>query len=201
MPAVSDEPTMPTVTDNTAPTGKPAPEFVDVPADESVNGVKAEDGRQLVETMVTVAEALEAEGENVTVEIVNLDKLITAEEKAALNELTMREQLLTFLSVIGFEEQVNAALESQQQSLSDGATALKAQILDRLSAMDEAERAQFEAMLLENFAQENIVIDGVEYSFFVLEIEVSRGDELRIERYGFRREGEEWIFTRLEIAE
>ena len=45
------------------------------------------------------------------------------------------------------------------------------------------------------------MIDGVEYNFFVLEIEVRVGDSIRYERYGFRREGDEWIFTRLEIGE
>ena len=66
--------------------------------------------------------------------------------------------------------------------------------------MDEAAYAEFEATLLESFPQEMIEIDGVEYSFFVLELEVRTGDGVRYERYGFRREGEEWIFTRLEIG-
>ena len=67
--------------------------------------------------------------------------------------------------------------------------------------MDEASYAQFEATLLESFPQESIEIDGVEYNFFVLEIEVRMGDSVRYERYSFRREGDEWIFTRLEIGE
>lgn len=64
--------------------------------------------------------------------------------------------------------------------------------------MDEAAYAQFEATLLETSPQETIEIDGVEYNFFVLEVRT--GDEVRYKRYGFRREGDEWIFTRLEIV-
>ncbi len=41
----------------------------------------------------------------------------------------------------------------------------------------------------------------MEYTFFVIELEVRVGDAVRIERYGFRLEGEAWIFTRLEIAQ
>ena len=49
--------------------------------------------------------------------------------------------------------------------------------------------------------KETIEIDGVEYNFFIIEMVVRTGDEVRIERYGFRKEGEDWIFTQLEIAE
>ena len=61
--------------------------------------------------------------------------------------------------------------------------------------------AAFEETLLSAFPQEVIELDGVEYTFFVLELEVRVGDAVRIERYGFRLEGGEWIFTRLEVAD
>ena len=44
-------------------------------------------------------------------------------------------------------------------------------------------------------------MDGVEYTVFVLELEVRVGDSVRVERYGFRLEGDTWIFTRLEVAD
>ena len=155
----------------------------------------------MVETMLEVAEALETQSENTTVEIVNIEKVILPEEKVALEALPVREQLMTFLSVIGFEEQVNAAVETGESALSPEAVALKEQIQTRIAEMDEAEYAQFEAALLESFPQETVEIDGVEYSFFVLELEVREGDVVRYERYGFRRENDAWIFTRLEVAE
>ena len=221
MPAVTDEPVAtaaptakptarpttvptaaPTVEPTAEPTAAPTPEpvYTEVAAEEVVNGVKTEDATPMVETMMVVAETLEAQSETTTIEIVNIDKVILPEEKEALEALPVREQLLTFLSVIGFEAQVNTAMEASESTFSPEAEALKEQIQSRIAAMDEAAYAEFEATLLESFPQETIVIDGVEYSFFVLELEVRTGDEVRYERYGFRREGEEWIFTRLEIG-
>ena len=193
--------TMPVVTDEPVVTATPAPVYEEVAAEEVVHGVKTGDATPMVETMMVVAEALEAQSETTTIEIVNIDKVILPEEKEALEALPVREQLLTFLSVIGFEAQVNAAMEASESTFSPEAEALKEQIQSRIAAMDEASYAQFEATLLESFPQETIEIDGVEYSFFVLELEVRVGDEVRYERYGFRREGEEWIFTRLELGE
>ena len=237
MPTVSDEPTMPVVTDapvatpaptvrptakpvatatptaaptleptlepTVEPTAVPTPEpvYEEVSVEEVVHGVKVEDAAPMVETMMTVADALETESEPVTIQIVNIEKVITTKEKEVLEQLPVKEQLLTFLSVIGFEAQVNQAMEASESSFSLEAEALKAQIQTRIESMDEAARAEFETALLESFPQEVVVIDGVEYNFFVLEIEVRVGDSIRYERYGFRREGDEWIFTRLEIGE
>ena len=193
----------PTVEPTAEPTPIPTPEpvFEEIPAAEAVHGVKVEDAAPMVETMMTVADALETESEPVTIQIVNIEKVITTEEKEVLEQLPVKEQLLTFLSVIGFEAQVNQAMEASESSFSLEAEALKAQIQTRIESMDEAARAEFETALLESFPQEVVVIDGVEYNFFVLEIEVRVGDSIRYERYGFRREGDEWIFTRLEIGE
>ena len=62
-------------------------------------------------------------------------------------------------------------------------------------------KTAFEEALMEKFPSQQVLIDGVEYTFFVIEIEVRRGDEDTVERYGFRSEGEEWIFTKLYIEE
>ena len=217
MPAASDEPiatakpnAAPTAVSIVEPTFEPtveptavpasAPVYTEVAASEVVHGVKAEDETPMAETMMAVAKALEAQGGTTITRIVNIDKIILPEEMAALEVLPMREQLLVFLSVIGFEEQVNAALAAEGSGLSAEAVALKEQIQSRIAAMDEAAYAEFEAALLESFPQETIEIDGVEYSFFVLELEVRTGDEVRYERYGFRMEDGAWIFTRLEIG-
>ena len=195
MPAVTDEP-IATVAPTAVPTAEPV--YEEVAASEVVHGVKAEDETPMVETVLAVAEAIE--GESASIGIVNVEKVILPEEKAALDALPVREQLLTFLSVIGFEEQVNAAMAADADGLSAEAVALKEQIQSRIAAMDAAAYAEFKAALLESFPQEAIEIDDVEYSFFVLELEVRTGDEVRYERYGFRMEDGAWIFTRLEIG-
>ncbi len=194
-PTVSDAPIVPTA----APTV--APVFTEVPAAEEVHGVKAEDEVPMVETLVTVVDTIAKEDASASIQIVNVERVVTAEEKRALDALPVKEQIYTFLSVIGFEAQVDEALSSGGETLSEPALALKAQIQERVAAMTEQERVAFEETLLSSFPQEVIELDGVEYTFFVLELEVRVGDAVRIERYGFRLEGGEWIFTRLEVAD
>ena len=154
----------------------------------------------MVEALVTVAESIQAE-EGATVQISNVESVITAQESQALSALPAKEQILTFLSVVGFEQQVEQALTTTGEALSEPAQALKAQIQERIVSMSEEEYAAFEEALLANFPQQTVEVDGVEYTFFVIELEVRVGDAVRIERYGFRLEGEAWIFTRLEIAQ
>ena len=134
-------------------------------------------------------------------QISNVESVITAQESQALSALPAKEQILTFLSVVGFEQQVEQALTPTGAALSEPAQALKAQIQERIVSMSEEEYAAFEEALLANFPQQTVEVDGVEYTFFVIELEVRVGDAVRIERYGFRLEGEAWIFTRLEIAQ
>jgi len=98
---------------------------------------------------------------------------------------------MTVLAVLGFEDQVNKSLEASGEVLSDAAVALKEQILGRVAAMDEAEKAEFNAALAESFPTETLVVDGVEYTWFVLEIEIRTGNAIHYERYGFRLEGDE----------
>lgn len=178
---------MPAVTDT--------PKATEAPAEPAYEEAPVEGELTIAETMIQVDAEVAAEGGSIR--IVNVEKVLTPEE---LTALPMKEQMLTFLSVIGFEEQVNRTLAARQESLSAGAVALKAQVLERIAAMDEAARAAFEAALLACFPQEVVTIDCVEYNFFVIEMEVRAGGSVRYERYGFRREGDEWIFTRLEVA-
>ena len=106
---------------------------------------------------------------------------IPVEKKRALDALPVKEQIYTFLSVIGFEAQVDETLSSGGETLSEPALALKAQIQERVAAMTEQERVAFEETLLSSFPQEVIELDGVEYTFFVLELEVRVGDAVRID--------------------
>ena len=47
---------------------------------------------------------------------------------------------------------------------------------------------------------ETVTIDGQEYTWFTIDLEVNVDGVIRIERYGFRLEGESWIFAKLEIS-
>ena len=202
-PTATAEPTAtatPEPTATVAPTATPTPVYTQLPENETLHGVKVEDAPKLVEAISAVAEELENQSANVQVQLANVEKVVTTGEKAKLDALPLKEQMFTVLSVIGFEDVVSRTLEAEGQELSAEAQALKEEIQARVAAMTEAEYAEFEAMLLESFPQETVVIDGVEYTFFTLELEVREGDTVRYERYGFRLEGDEWILTRLEVA-
>ena len=160
-------------------------------AEEVVHGVKADDKTDMVETLCTAAQAT----------IVNVEKLAKHEEKAALEQLPLREQMLTVLCAIGFESQVKDALAEEGVSLSPEAEALKEQILARIDAMSEEEAAAFRQMLEENFPVETVEMDGVEYRFFVLEVAIETEEGTRSERYGFREEEGAWIFVKLSVAD
>ena len=112
-PAPTPRPTMPVVSDvpiDQTPAPTPTPVFTQVPAVETVHGVKAEDEVPMVETLVTVVDTIAKEDASASIQIVNVECVVTTEEKQALDTLPVKEQILTFLSVIGFEEQVDVAL-------------------------------------------------------------------------------------------
>ena len=85
--------------------------------------------------------------------------------------------------------------------MSAAAAAVQEQIKQRIDAMDEADRAAFEETLAAYFPTETVEVDGVEYVWFTIELEVRDGDTVRVERYGFRQDEDgQWIFAKLEVA-
>lgn len=111
-----------------------------------------------------------------------------------------QEQLLTFLAVVGIQPQASDALSQVQENMSDETSAIQEQIKQRIATMSEAERTAFEDALMEYFPMETVTIDGQEYTWFTIDLEVNVDGVIRIERYGFRLEGESWIFAKLEIS-
>ena len=121
------------------------------------------------------------------------EKLLTAEEMQVLEKLSKEEQVLTLLCAIGFEEQVEAVLDAKDEKLSEEAAALLEQIRARIAEMDADEYAAFEVLLQECFEQETIEVDGAEYTFYIVEVDVTDGDALTVEYYSFRYEEGSWI--------
>ncbi|MBQ2955012.1 MAG: hypothetical protein IJE08_00975, partial [Clostridia bacterium] len=163
--------------------------------------------KPMVETMITVIEQIEAatESEDVktTVEIVNIEKVVTEEEKAVLDTLPATEQMLVLLSAIGHAEAVESVLNASDTEtvISEEAQETMTAITERVEKMDEDERKEFEAVLMDNFPVEEVVTeDGKVYQYFVIELVITRGEEIQIERYGFRydEETETWIFADME---
>ena len=160
--------------------------------------------QRMAETLVTAIDAIERENEGVSVSIaiVNVEKVVTAEEKAELDALPAKEQILVLLSAIGYDTEVQAALSSMDMELSAEAIALTQAIQKRIATASDEEKAAFEALLLECFPVETVMIDGEPVDYFVIELQVEVDGEIHFERYGFRfDENGEWIFARLSISE
>ena len=198
-PVASEQPTVPPL----EPLESEVP-YEDVPEAETVHGVTAAEPQRMAETLVTAIDAIEQEndGASVSIEIVNVEKVVTAEEKAALDVLPAKEQVLVLLSAIGYEAEVQNALSTMDMELSVEAVALTQTIQARITNASDEEKAAFEALLLECFPVETVIIDGEAVDYFVIELQVEVDDETHFERYGFRfDENDEWIFARLSIGE
>lgn len=154
----------------------------------------------MVDAMLTVVNTIVTEREAAQIQIVNFDKILTAEENTAITQMKPQEQLLTFLAVVGIQPQASDALSQVQENMSEESIAIQEQIKQRIATMSEADRAAFEATLVEYFPMETVTIDGQEYTWFTIDLEVNVDGVIRIERYGFRLEGESWIFAKLEIS-
>ena len=153
---------------------------------------------------VPAAEAIEALGESLeeeakqgaVIEIVNLDLVLEADEMDALEELPVKEQLLVMLFAIGPTDFVD-----QDTALSEQAAQLVQSITERISKMTAAEKKAFEDLIALTFPVETIVIDGVAYDFFVIDVEIKDGDTDKVERYGFRKDDDgQWILTQLNLG-
>ncbi len=128
-----------------------------------------------------------------------VENVLTKEEDLSLNALEMRERMLTFIAAVGFEEQVDKVLDNSGEILSEAAVSVKSQIQERISAMNETQKKDFEISLLKNFEYVTVEIGGQEYVLPVLEVEVKKDDQLIVVRYGFYVEDGMLKFGRIEL--
>ena len=131
--------------------------------------------------------------------ILRVENVLTKEEDLSLNALEMRERILTFIAAVGFEEQVDKVLDNSGEILSEAAVSVKSQIQERISAMNETQKKDFEISLLKNFEYVTVEIGGQEYVLPVLEVEVKKDDQLIVVRYGFYVEDGMLKFGRIEL--
>ncbi|MDO4357599.1 MAG: hypothetical protein Q4E13_13940, partial [Clostridia bacterium] len=186
-------------------TSTPAPtvNYEDVQEAETVHGVSIGNQLRIAETLVTAIDQIEQENarKEVSIEIINVEKILTADEKTRLDTLSAKEQILALLSCIGYKDEVDVALRTMELTLSDEALSLIDFIQERLSTATAEEKAAFEKALIANFPIESIEIDGITYDYFIIELMIKVDNEVHVERYGFRfNEDAEWIFTKLSIG-
>lgn len=190
-----------TATVTAAPTEAPAEvvniQFTEDTAVETLRGVDLANDVPAAEAIEALGESLEEEAkQGAVIEIVNLDLVLEADEMDALEELPVKEQLLVMLFAIGPTDFVD-----QDTALSEQAAQLVQSITERVSKMTAAEKKAFEDLIALTFPAETIVIDGVAYDFFVIDVEIKDGDTDKVERYGFRKDDDgQWILTQLNLG-
>ena len=180
--------------------------------DSVVSGAKTGDELDLIDTLAVIAATVTAEGEAVianapeltlkdvvSVTITGIEFILTEDELTAHRELSIEEQLLTAVYFIGFDEVVTAWAAETGYEFSPEAAALMEGYSLRVSEMDEEEKAAHVELMTGYFPMGVITIDGIEYDFFILETEITVGDVIRCEGYGFRFDETtgEWLLTRL----
>ena len=202
-PTPDPEPTEPATTPAaTRPTEPEAtePVFTEVASDEPVHGVKVSDNLSMTETVTKVIEDIET-SETAKIQIRNVDQILNQEEVKQMEAIPVKEQVFAFLTVMGFGDTIEKALDEADEQMSQKTLSLIESIQTRMDSMTQQERKEFNKVLEELFPITKVVIDGVEYEWFQFEIQVEDGDTVRIERYGFRLEDGEWILSRLETAD
>ncbi|MDO5376762.1 MAG: hypothetical protein Q4G52_00370, partial [Clostridia bacterium] len=213
-PAISPKDS-PKPTDSPEPTEAPTPTpdqdvvFEPTPRPQTTNAATAEPtveptaeptAAPMVSTLLSAVAEAEAEGSTVNIEVVGAQEIMTETEYAALRELPAQEQILVTLASIGFADVVEAATKALDVTLSEAAQTLAAQVTERMAAVSEEERAAVEEKLAQYFPVEEIEIDGVKTSYFVIDLRIEVDGVVRVERYGFRLdENGEWIFVRLDL--
>ena len=169
------EPTMPVVSDEPIATPTPTPRPSDEPQEEG----SAQDATE--------------EAPQATVEILKAPELLSSDEAAAFNALGLRERMLSLLAAVGYEDQVDAALTASGEQLSQAAIAAREQLAQRIAAMDEAQKSEFDAWMMASFEPATVEVAGMTYDTLLLEVVRVEGDSVEVRRYGFL-DGDVWSF-------
>ena len=169
------EPTMPVVSDEPIATPTPTPRPSDEPQEEG----GAQDATE--------------EAPQATVEILKAPELLSSDEAAAFNALGLRERMLSLLAAVGYEDQVDAALTASGEQLSQAAIAAREQLAQRIAAMDEAQKSEFDAWMTASFEPATVEVAGMTYDTLLLEVARVEGDSVEVRRYGFL-DGDVWSF-------
>ena len=133
------------------------------------------------------------EAPQATVEILKAPELLSSDEAAAFNALGLRERMLSFLAAVGYEDQVDAALTASGEQLSQAAIAAREQLAQRIAAMDEAQKSEFDAWMTASFEPATVEVGGASYGTLLLEVVRVEGDSVEVRRYGFL-DGDVWSF-------
>ena len=73
------------------------------------------------------------------------------------------------------------------------AIAAREQLAQRIAAMDEAQKSEFDAWMMASFEPATVEVAGMTYDTLLLEVVRVEGDSVEVRRYGFL-DGDVWSF-------
>ena len=154
-----------------------------------LHGVASADRPAMAGALKALADGL---GEDVTVEIIDQEKLVGAKCLAAFEALPLSERLAIAMQLLGCGE---------AEGLSEGGAAVLSDIDAALDAMTDAEKEARQSEIDKRFLPRLIVIDGQEYEAVGIEVVITRGSEKTYERYTFYKDGGAWKLYQIEQGE
>ncbi len=174
--------------------------YTAVSEDTVVNGVKVADKLPMVEALVTVGKTLDddiKDGSNVTVDIVGVEKVLNAEEKAKLDKLPVRERMLVVLNALGLGDAIG---KDAMEGMSDEAKALTEQISARMESMSDAEKQALLNIIAEFFPKTTVTVDGKTFEAFSIDVVIDRDGKKEYDRYTFYNDGAQWMLYSIEVG-
>ena len=168
--------------------------------DTVVNGVKVADELPMAEALETVGKTLDEEiasGENVTVDIVGIDKVLNKEEKAKLDKLPVKDRMLVVLNALGLGDAIG---EEAMAGMSEEAKALTEEVSARLEGMSDAEKQALLDTIAQFFPKTKVTIDGKEFDAFSIDVVIDRDGKKEYDRYTFYNDGAQWMLYSIEVG-
>ena len=186
----------PTVEPTVEPTAESTAEPTPLPEVIVVENVPVQQLDQLVEEVQTVQD----EGVEVIIEVVGTEEVLTEEEYQQFTSFSVSEQLVVTLASIGLQDAIDAAVQSLGIELSEGATTLITQVTERQAALSEEEQAVVKEKLAELFPSREVVVDGVSYTCYIIDLRIVVDGVERIEQYAISLDEEgQWVFIKLDL--
>ena len=134
----------------------------------------------------------------VTIEVVGADEVLTEEEYEQMSAISVPEQLVVTLASIGLEDAIGAAVKSLGIELSDQATTLITKVTERQAALTGEEQAAAREKMQELFPVREVVVDGVSYTCYIIDLRIVTDGVERIEQYAVSlTEDGQWMFIKL----
>lgn len=171
-----------TATYGTTPTPSPSP--TPAPSEYMIE--------KLIKDMATIMLAYPGS----VIEISGAQEIMTPEEYAVYNTLSMQDKILTVLNTVGFNMLIPAERLRLNLTVSDQALNLMSTIYARKQTMSAEERAAQQAKESLYFPKQSVVIDGIMQNYFDVSIKVTTNNRSQVNRYTFREEiNGQWSFV------